>query len=367
MKILIISRSFFPEISPRSFRTTELVKELSRQGHNVTLLTKKNDDIHLKFEQDFNIRINDIGTLNYKQIPHESNNGVLSLIIRAINRALLMLFEFPDIELVNKVSRALKNESSYDLLISIAVPFPIHWGVAKAISKNRDLAKTWIADCGDPFMGNTNDSFRKLFYFKYVEKWFCRIADFISIPKIEMKETYYPEFHYKIREIPQGFNFNDVRISQKLDGNACPTFAFAGSFIKVVRDPARLLNFLSTLQEDFLFIVYTKDIDYLAPFKDRLGHRLEIRDYIPRLDLIFELSKMDFLINIAYNPVTQSPSKLIDYALSGRPILSLPSNEVDENVFHEFLQGKYTRQFDIGDIQKYNITNVARQFIELVK
>jgi len=36
-KILIVSNAFYPEISPRSFRTTELAKELSRQGHKDTL------------------------------------------------------------------------------------------------------------------------------------------------------------------------------------------------------------------------------------------------------------------------------------------------------------------------------------------
>ncbi|MCK5338692.1 MAG: hypothetical protein KAJ50_07770, partial [Bacteroidales bacterium] len=94
-----------------------------------------------------------------------------------------MFFEYPAIEEMFKVKKILKNENGYDLLISFAVPFPVHWGTAWARTKNHEIAKVWVADCGDPYMGNTNDSFRKLFYFKYPEKWFCKKTDFITIPK----------------------------------------------------------------------------------------------------------------------------------------------------------------------------------------
>lgn len=366
-KILVVSRSFYPEISPRAFRTTELVKELARQGNDVTLYTIKDDKLHPEFERQYKVTIKNLGTLRYRLFFVKTKNQVLSLVGRIMNRVLLMLFEYPDIELYRMVVRSLKNEKAYDLLISVAVPFPVHWGVAKSVSLNKSLAKTWVADCGDPYMGNTNDSFRKLFYFSYVEKWFCRIADYITIPKIEMKATYYPEFHEKIREIPQGFDFGEIKLKERNMVAGSPSFAFAGSFIKVVRDPAALLEFLSRLNQDFRFVVYTRDVEYLVPYKPKLGNKLVIKDYIPRLDLIAELSQMDFLINIAYDPVKQSPSKLIDYALTGRPILSLASNEVDEAVFKSFLKGDYTGQFVVGDIQKYNIQHVARRFLELAK
>jgi hypothetical protein len=42
-KILIISRSFYPMNSPRSFRTTELAKEMASNGHDITLLLPYNN------------------------------------------------------------------------------------------------------------------------------------------------------------------------------------------------------------------------------------------------------------------------------------------------------------------------------------
>src|SRR5699024_12169166 len=71
-------------------------------------------------------------------------------------RSLLQLFEYPDIELLFKVKKALREESGFDLLISIAVPHPIHWGTAWAWRKENPIAKTWVADCGDPYMGQTD-------------------------------------------------------------------------------------------------------------------------------------------------------------------------------------------------------------------
>ena len=41
-KILIVGRTFFPEQSPRSFRTTELAIELAKQGHEVHVLLPNN-------------------------------------------------------------------------------------------------------------------------------------------------------------------------------------------------------------------------------------------------------------------------------------------------------------------------------------
>jgi hypothetical protein len=65
-------------------------------------------------------------------------------------------------------------ESGYDLLISIAAPHSIHWGIAWARKDGSPIAGIWIADCGDPFMGKENDTFRPPFYFRYLEKWFCQ-------------------------------------------------------------------------------------------------------------------------------------------------------------------------------------------------
>jgi hypothetical protein len=364
-KILVVSSAFYPQISPRSFRTTELVKELSRQGHKVTLYTLMDHTLHPQLAAEWNITIKDLGKLKYPKIDIGSANKWVSLIKRIISRAMLMLFEYPDIELMYKVSSSIKQEKGYDLLISIAVPFPVHWGVAKAMKKNKQLTKTWVADCGDPYMGNRADSFNKLFYFKYIEKWFCHKADYITVPTQDSIQGYYHEFHSKIKVIPQGFNFEDTPVYTGQVKNEVPTFAYAGAFIAGIRDPREFLSFLVQYPSPYHFIVYTSTPGLVEPYIQTSGNRIELRQYIPRKALLFELSKMDFLVNFTNGHAVQTPSKLIDYAIAGRPVLSVDTGKTDAAMINEFLSGNYSRQLFIGDMEQYNIKNVANRFIAL--
>lgn len=365
-RILVVSSTFYPENSPRSFRTTELVKEFARQGHEVTLLTLKNDEFHIPFEKEHGVTIKDIGPLYFPKISVNGESGVSALVKRAVRRGLLLLFEYPNIELMQRVKSALKNESGYDLLISIAVPHPIHWGVARAW--DRSIAGTWVADCGDPFMGNTMDSFRKLFYFKYFEKDFCRKADVITVPVEEAREGYYPEFREKIEVVPQGFNFNDVEIDHtSYIPNPVPTFAYAGGFIPDNRDPRKFLDYLVTLDREYKFIIYTRTKELVEPYAESANGKIEIRDYIPRKELLKILSGMDFLINFENRSSQQSPSKLIDYYIAERPVLSIPNSDLNKEVIQEFLNGNYDNQYDYRDIDQYRIENVCKRFSDFCK
>ncbi len=362
-KILILSATFYPANSPRSFRTTELAKEFARQGHEVVVYIPHNGFDYSAFLQEHPIQLKHLGKLSYKPIKLKGKKMEM-LLRRGVKRALGLLFEFPSIELMFKVSRHLKEESGYDMLISIAVPYPIHWGIARIRSGRNRIAKTWVADCGDPYMGEATDSFRKLFYFKYVEKWFFRKTDFISVPFEGARSAYYPEFQEKIRIIPQGFRLDELAIPEYKKKEGCPVFAYAGSFIPGRRDPGPLLDCLLKNKAEFRFIVYTSQSGMLVPFKKKLGEKLIIRDYVSRDDLLLVLAGMDFLINFDNNTHTQLPSKLIDYAITGRPIFNI-SSDTDLSIIMEFLKGDYSRKMDLPPSSDYDIRTVVKKFAQL--
>lgn len=365
-KILIVTRGFYPMNSPRSFRATELVKEFAKQGHDVTVLIPWSDSTHAEFEQKFGVNIKSIGPLRWTRLSTTTNRTWLRFLKRGINRIFEVLFEFPDIEIMFKVRSALKSEYAYDLLVSIATPYPNHWGVAWAWNAEQPIAKTWIADCGDPFMGTTLDRFPRPFYFRYLEKNFCQKAHFISVPFSGAISGYYSEFHSKIRVIPQGVNFE--KIKQILDDyvpNKVPTFAFAGSLSPGKRDPSKLLKYLTDSKRQFKFIIYTKNIDLVQPYLLPGNGRIELRDYIPRDQLLKVLSRMDFVVNINNASTTQMPSKLIDYYLTGRPVLNICSNDFDQEVFDQFLIGNYSGRYQYQNIDQYRIENVCQHFLNL--
>lgn len=366
--ILIITRAFYPTNAPRSFRATELAKEFARQGHKVTVLTIKDKNHHTKFGKKYNIQIQDLGKLIYPEINFSDGNKAWILTKRLIRRALLMLFNYPDIEMMFKVKSALKHTSGYDLLVSIAVPHSIHWGVAwggRHKSKN-PVAKTWIADCGDPFMGVEYDRFGKMFYFRYLEKWFCRVADAITVPLEEAKEAYYPEYRKKIHVIPQGFKFAEYEQDRsKYTPNKIPTFAYTGSLMKGIRDPSVFLSYLVKQDRDFKFYIYTKTTAITTPFLKEAQGRIIIKDYLPREELLKILSRMDFLININNITNQQAPSKLIDYYFTGRPVLSLETGKIKPAIIDQFLEGKYHSSLIDKDMDRFRIENVTSDFLKL--
>lgn len=362
MKILIISGSFYPENSPRSFRTTELAKEFCRLGHDVTAYIPSHEYNYTEFQNEWPITIK-----TYKHIREKRRFVGISLVDRIIFHYVHWLFIPTAFQNMKGVVKSVQYESGYDLLITIAVPHHIHWAAGKMYAKGHRIAKTWVADCGDPFMLAGSVAQKPPFWFKPLEKRWCRLCDYIAVPTETSYQGYYPEFKDKIRVIPQGFNFEDV-VLPDYKKNEIPTFAFAGSLIPGKRDPRCLLDWLSTLDMPFRFIAYGGNVrQFMEPYQQRLGDKLVLENPIPRNQLLPVLAKMDFLINIGNGTKVQTPSKLIDYTLTKRPIITIESNDIKEETLLEFLNGDYSHKDAPIDISQYDIHNVAQQFLELIK
>jgi hypothetical protein len=364
-KILIVSMSFHPLNTPRAFRTTELTKELGRQGHEVDILTKGRGFDYLRFGKNFSCNV--MPTLYTKQYNPNIFLTKRNLLKRIMDRFLYQFFLYPDIEIswaiVSKLKKINKN---YDLIISIAKPYAVHIGCAIALNRNKNLSKAWIADCGDPFTLCKSDVYKFPFYINWLEKWMFRRVNFITVPVTSAINAYYKEFVPKIRIISQGFNFSEIKLFEGTIHNPCPTFCYAGAFYQKTRDPKMMLDYLTTLDIEFKFVVYTATIGVLEPYINKLGSKLEIREPIQREVLLYELSKMDFLVNIDNVFKEQVPSKIIDYALTKRPILSIEPENPDYNNILRFLKGDYSKSFDIGDINDYDISVIAHKFLDLL-
>lgn len=366
-RILIVSGSFYPTNSPRSYRTVELSLEFARKGYLVTTLVP---DRGYNYSNERKLDEIEILTFQHKK-SKKSPSTRKRLVQRFFERFMKLCFEYPDILMSFKLNKVMQSlGTKYDVIISIASPYPIHWGVALALRKKSELADTWIADCGDPYMGcniNANIFNKHPFYFKWIEKWMFNKVDFITVPIKEAISAYYVEFHSKIVVIPQGFAFAEDKESVKFVKNDPIKFCYAGLFYKTLRDPRPFLNYLSTLKMEFRFIIYTNSNgrDLIKPYKNRLKDKLVINDLISRDDLLEVLKTMDFVVNLKNESTSQSPSKLIDYSLAGRPILSISANEPNINIINGFMNHNYKSQMIIPDIKKYHISNVVNDFINL--
>ena len=365
-KILIIARAIYPAQFPRAYRATELATELARQGHEVILYALLGKYDYSLFEKDHNLKVKNIGNMWFATL-NSDGTGRRNFIDKVLSKIFNRLIDFPDIELMFRIPAILRKEANIDFLISVAKPFTIHWGcaLAKTISP-ANFPKVWAADCGDPYMGNRVTKKSPLFYFKYIEKWFCRKTDHIVIPIKEAIEGYYPEFKSKITVIPQGFNFDNLDIDIGPPHNKILTFSYSGIFYKGFRDPSMFLEYLCNIKKDFKFVIFTHDQSLLEPFKSRLKGKIEIRPYIPRHELLKILSKMDFLVNFENGTSVHSPSKLIDYALTKRPILSINNTILPLEIINDFFERNYNAKYIIEDIERYNIKFIAHNFLDLI-
>src|SRR6185437_15610450 len=249
MNYLIISQTIYPAQFPRAFRATELAKELGNQGHQVTLFAVLGSFNYSEFEKDnANIKVKNIGKMHFAKVNSDNTDYCEenNFFVKAFRKIFGRLFDFPDIELSFKIPKIICQERNVDCLITIAVPYTIHFGTAFAKSFfPKYFPKTWIADCGDPYMGN---EFRQpYFYFKYVEKWVFRKANYITIPIEAARRGYYQEFYHKIKVIPQGFSFQQIPLQRFKAKNSVPTFSYTGILYKDFRDPTLFLQYLTTI------------------------------------------------------------------------------------------------------------------------
>lgn len=360
MKILIISQNTWPKQGPRAFRTQELSEELVRKGHDVTLYTVHGDIDYSKYEKRTGVKMRDISPRN----PIPANDGknryefLSKFLFHFFHRYLL----YPEIEFHFNVDTIIQKEKEIDLLITIAYPHSIHSGAAQSKKKHPELfPKMWIADCGDPFFLSPFVKAPK--YMEKYERQWCEMCDFIAVPTEGSKEGYFPEYRDKIRVIPQGFDFSKTPVAE-YKKNDVPTFVFCGSVYPGERDVRSFMDFLLSWNHPYKFkLLMFSSLD--AHYENDSNHQIEYIIGKGRNEIIWECSKADFLINVTNPNSVQTPSKLIDYGISGRPVLDISNDFCERKEFESFCNGDYSQQHILPDLDMYRIENVANQFIEL--
>ncbi|MFM2587039.1 hypothetical protein [Vibrio sp. TBV020] len=350
MKVILLSYHYLPEITPRAFRASSLYEMLTAQGHDVELI---------------------VPTSAAEGSSSSSGYGgskLKSSIRKGVER---LLPGGKDLKALPFFYRALKGKQA-DLILSIGLPFSVHLAVALAKTFANTKAKATIFDYGDPYSQNPNGN--QCFYATPLEKWVLKSCNYVMTPV----EAAIPAFEKlvskqvgpQISVVPQGYDLHNVNIAEYCP-NQVPTFCYAGILYKGIREPRNFLKFLSLLEIDFRFVVYTntassENMQILEEYKQEFGNRIEIHSLIPREQCIYELSQADFLINFANKGGVQQPSKLIDYTLSKRPFLSIDSDQQIFAQFESFLAGDFS-QFVPFDVSRYDQKLVAEKVVCLAE
>lgn len=371
MKILIISAHVFDKYSPRALRTKELYLALLKKGVEVDLICHRYFNAeNIEFQQ--NKDIIDLEDIN---LPIIKPQGVFVIrkVISSLNAIASWLFEYPNIKYFFLLRRVFKKHplKGYDAIITIAQPYPLHWGLASFSNKKRkEIGKIWIADCGDPYSFNQNHIMRPVFYLRLVERWFMRRCDSVIVPIVEAKYFYYKEFNRKITVIPQGLSFPErLEVHSPENLNNPIVFGYAGNILAYSKRARHFLSFLNSVELDFRFIIFTDSTDF---FRDNLSDeafaKCIIHTRISRYTMLEILERVDFLIYFPYEKPGQQPFKLIDYSFLKKPIFNYQGNAEDYNIFYEFMDRNYNNKYkNVLDLENHLSDVVAAQFLGLIR
>lgn len=371
MNIVILSGSFYPSIHPRAFRATELAKEFVRNGHHVTEISCKTikEFDYEEYSRNTGIEIIKLDVFRRNRVAEVASHKqtVLYSIKRFLIEYLLCgnLYKYSK-EISTKLSK-LDCWDNADLVIVLSTPFPCHYGFYKFVKKREHFFVT-IFDSGDPFYYSKQTN--RAIWFKYIEKNVYKYCDFLTIPTANAIHLYSPLIpEDKIKIIPQGFNMRDLNL-YKGEFGIPVKMAYAGVFYWDIRNPEFLFEALENSPVDYEFYLFMRykdgKLEEVLEKYPRLKSQMHIHLCVPHDDLISELSKMHFLINIENLSNTQMPSKLIDYGMTGRPVLSCNEKNFELAKLERFLHGDYTGQYEVN-IDEYNIELIAKKFINLYK
>jgi hypothetical protein len=361
-KILIVTEDFWPKNSPRSHRATELAVGLLNQGFEVHVLGDQNIEITESIEKQIGVKIFSFPKNKFFGLKP---NNIFKLLFWYLG---YFIFRYPQIQYYFYTRNTIPKLGGYDALITISSPFSIAWGIA-SFSKTfiKDKFKVWIADFGDPFMYSTALKYKPFFYFHYFEWNVMRKADFITVPFSDMKNFFYKKFSFKIKIIPQGVSL--IKDLEEYKQNDPIKICFSGNIINGKRDIFSLLDYLILKEYKFIFDIFTTQPNLFENYKGNENYKINCREYIDRNELIKELSKMDFLVAVDLDEsssfVSAVPSKLIDYALSKRPILKYEQSKLPLETIDKFMNYSFEEAF-IFDLDKHDNVLVTNQFIDLI-
>jgi glycosyltransferase involved in cell wall biosynthesis len=363
MKILIVTIFFPPQNSVASLRPYSWAKYWSRAGHDVTVLTTpKNDhpantvfpftgfkvrEVEMPF---FNLLRGVLGKENTTKVVSSKNvvtAALLSSLLGRVNKliqylqkkfGILNYCRMPDLTdfWVNPAFHAVANEQ-WDLVVSTAWPYPVHQ-IAYRLRK-KGLAKKWIADWRDIWIGN--HLYPGLFPFTLIEKFYERYwmkkADCITTVSEPLAEILRNRYGDKVSVIYNGFDpedYENLPPEKAYPQDGVFRIVYTGSIYPGCQDPSPLFQAISRLHGEgritpdrmqVIFYGNNADMSLLAN-EFNISEYVQYGGFLPRQQALHYQRDTDALLFLEFDSrVVQGilTGKLFEYLFAGPPILSV--------------------------------------------
>jgi glycosyltransferase involved in cell wall biosynthesis len=371
MRILIITHSYAPLISPRAFRWSAIAEYWAKQGHHVDVVCawrpgllereilkgvniyRTGGGVAELIKGRFSIKTISIKTPGNRQISDDIGlRGKAVRLVKYIHDHTWTKLYWPDYACMWYFPAAKKAvqlfvKNHYDSLITVSIPFTGHL-VGLNLKKKYPHIQ-WVVDIGDPFCfldqtpTNNHKLYEKLNY--KCEGGIFNHADAISVttkPTLEKYSQLFPDNAYKICVIPPLLSHaND-------NADATPIFSqdqklrmvFIGTLYKNIRSPDYLLFLFSKLLNtdigDRLELHFFGNVndcsDSFNKYQGLLGTKMFLYGQVSSEKAIQAMKESDILINIGNSTSYQLPSKVVEYAATGNPVLNLIRTTHDSSI-----------------------------------
>lgn len=364
MKILLITYSYTPDLTPRAFRWAAVAAHLATRGHKVDVLCSSPiagdqsfesvDGVCVVRAQDWLLNASSrvapgAGNSNdeLKKIGFRRARSSIRNIVRYIWRALYWPdyacgWIFPAAQLAARMCK----ENDYDWVVSVSHPFTGH--VVGMLAKRYSSRSKWFVDISDPFADMREPSPNNFSIYsrlnRMIESRIVAGAEIISVTTDSTKtlyETSYPISQGKIHVIPPLLSLPEIshEYAQKAKDGII-RLVFVGTLYKKLRSPRFLLACFSSLIQrlpnqklELHFYGSLNDCgaDFIA-LPQTTNSRIYRHGLVSRLSVAKAMDAADVLVNIGNDSEAQLASKVIEYMAMGKPILNIVSVKRDASV-----------------------------------
>ena len=359
MRVLVVSHIYAPEISPRAFRWSPIAEHWAARGHEVDVLCARRPESDAR-ETIEGVDVTRVGggvtELARSRLRTDTNQHTdtcaarcsLGAVAKWLHDQTWKKLYWPDYACLWRrpavgAARKLMASHSYDALITVSDPFTSHLVGLQLKRSNPSLV--WLVDLGDPFCfrsdqpTNNHRLYRRRNY--AAERDVFRKANSVAVTCEAARAKYaevFPESAKKVFVVPpllsapsapgveEGLFPNDGRIR----------LVYVGTLHRTIRNPGFLLELFRGLSEsrigDKLELHLFGSSDGFSDYFERHeGLKVVRHGLVARERAMQAMREADVLVNIGNTTPYQLPSKVVDYARTGKPVLDLTKSERDSS------------------------------------
>lgn len=361
-RMLLITASYAPSLNARAFRWTTLAEHFAANGWEVDVVTMTHPDAPTGSAILRDVRVHRAGARLVEALrgsarrpgrrpmePHARRASLKAGALAAARWA-WRAFYWPDGDCLwywpaRQVATELLRERHHETIVSVSPTFTAV--VAGRATRSARPQARWVLDLGDPFSLQVDIAPNNLALYRGLnartERHAFRLAAAVSVTTAQTAERYraaFPESASKLRVIPPLLSFPPADGGERFfpaDGRI--RLVYVGSLYQRLREPGFLLALFEALRAQRSQAGYELhffgDVHGFGPLLEvagrRAGDALRVHGVVSRETVARAVAAADVLVNIGNTTRDQLPSKVVEYAASGKPILNITRHADDSS------------------------------------